>query len=161
MLDRPREEWIFEGDKIVAPQRSRTNTFGFNSVSWYSSADVYYIKTNNKKYDLKYILALLNSRLFFIWLLNKGKRKGEMLELYQQPLSEIPIKEVSKNIQSTLATLAAKIISLKSEDKDTVVFEKQIDNFVYNLYELTYDEVKVIDPAFSLTKKEYEAIKLE
>jgi len=32
---------------------------------------------------------------------------------------------------------------------------------VYKLYELTYDEVKVIDPAYSLTKKEYEAIELE
>ena len=84
-----------------------------------------------------------------------------MLELYQQPLSEIPIKEVSKTIQSTLGTLATKIISLKSEDKDTVVLEKQIDHLVYKLYELTYDEVKVIDPEFGLTKKEYEAIKLE
>ena len=40
-------------------------------------------------------------------------------------------------------------------------FEHQIDNLVYKLYELTYDEVKVIDPEFSLSKKEYEAIKLE
>lgn len=37
----------------------------------------------------------------------------------------------------------------------------RIDNLVYKLYELTYDEVKVIDPAFSLSKKEYEGIKLE
>jgi len=161
ILDRPREEWIFEGEKIVAPQRSRSNTFGFNSVSWYSSADVYYIKTNSKKYNLKYILALLNSKLFFIWLLNKGKRKGEMLELYQQPLSEIPIKEVSKSIQSALASLAEKIIILKSENKDTSFLEQEIDNLVYKLYELTYNEVIVIDPAFSLSKKEYEAIKLE
>ena len=161
ILDRPREEWIFEGEKIVAPQRSKTNTFGFNSVSWYSSADVYYIKTNSKKYNLKYILALLNSKLFLIWLLNKGKRKGEMLELYQQPLSEIPIKEVSKSIQSNIASFADKIITLKFDDNATSVLEKQIDNLVYKLYELTYDEVKVIDPEFGLTKKEYEAIKLE
>ena len=160
ILDRPREEWIFEGDKIVAPQRSKKNTFGFNSVAWYSSADVYYIKTNSEKFNLKYILALLNSKLFFIWLLNKGKRKGEMLELYQQPLSEIPIKEVSKKIQSVLATLTTKIISLKSENKDTSLLEQEIDNLVYKLYELTYDEVKIIDNEFNLSKKEYEALKI-
>jgi adenine-specific DNA-methyltransferase len=161
MLDRPREEWIFEGDKIVAPQRSRTNTFGYNEVTWYSSADVYYIKTNNKNYKLKYILALLNSRLFFIWLSNKGKRKGEMLELYQQPLSEIPIKEVSNNIQSILSSLAEQIILRKYEGKDTNALEQKIDNQVYRLYDLTYDEVKVIDPEFGLSEEEYNSIKLE
>ncbi len=161
LLDRPREEWIFEGDKIVAPQRSKTNTFGFNSISWYSSADVYYIKTKMKEYDLKYILSLLNSRLFLIWLLYKGKRKGEMLELYQQPLSEIPIKEVSKEIQSKLSSFAAKIILLKSQDRDTTDLEKQIDNIVYKIYELTYDEVKEIDSEFKLSKKEYDKIELE
>jgi adenine-specific DNA-methyltransferase len=31
---------------------------------------------------------------------------------------------------------------------------------VYKQYELTYDEVKVIDPEFSLTEKEYTAIKV-
>lgn len=160
ILDRPREEWIFEGDKIVAPQRSRTNTFGFNSVSWYSSADVYYIKKNNSNYNLKYILALLNSKLFFIWLLHKGKRKGEMLELYQQPLSEIPIKEVSKISQSTLATLTDKIITLKSEGRATSTLEQEIDVLVYKLYELTYDEVKAIDSDFELSEQEYVAIKL-
>ena len=39
--------------------------------------------------------------------------------------------------------------------------ETQINQLVYQLYELTYDEVKVIDPEFGLTKKEYEAIKLD
>ena len=39
--------------------------------------------------------------------------------------------------------------------------EQQNDNLVYKLYELTYDEVKVIDQEFSLTKKEYDDIKLE
>ncbi|WP_300978270.1 Eco57I restriction-modification methylase domain-containing protein [Flavobacterium sp.] len=48
-LDRTREQWLFEGDKIVAPQRSKSNTFGYNNISWYSSADVYYIKTKDEK----------------------------------------------------------------------------------------------------------------
>jgi len=31
-----------------------------------------------------------------------------------------------------------------------------VDQMVYKLYELTYDEVKIIDPAFASTEKEYE-----
>ena len=54
-----------------------------------------------------------------------------------------------------------KILSFKKENKTTPFLEQEIDNLVYKLYELTFDEVKVIDPEFSLSKKEYEAIKLE
>ncbi len=43
---------------------------------------------------LKYLLAILNSNLYFFWLYFRGKRKGEMLELYQQPLSEIPVSRL-------------------------------------------------------------------
>jgi len=32
---------------------------------------------------------------------------------------------------------------------------------VYKLYELTYTEVKIIDPKFSLTETEYAAIQIE
>ena len=39
--------------------------------------------------------------------------------------------------------------------------EQQIDNLVYKLYELTYQEVKIIDPEFKLTESEYEEIKIE
>jgi hypothetical protein len=35
--------------------------------------------------------------------------------------------------------------------------DKEIDRMVYHLYDLTYDEVKIIDPDFSLSKKDYEA----
>lgn len=39
--------------------------------------------------------------------------------------------------------------------------EQQNDNLVYKLNELTYEEVKIIDPEFSLSKEEDEALKLE
>lgn len=32
---------------------------------------------------------------------------------------------------------------------------------VYKLYELTYEEVKVIDPAFVLSEKDYNEFKIE
>jgi hypothetical protein len=55
------------------------------------------------------------------------------------------------------------ILAKKSEDNsaDTSELEKEIDNLVYKLYQLTYDEVKIIDPEFTITEKEYEAIKIE
>jgi adenine-specific DNA-methyltransferase len=156
-----RKKLDFTKPKIVAPQRSSTNTFGYNEVPWYASADVYFITEKNSDYSLKYILALLNSKLCYFWLYNMGKRKGEILELYQDPLSDIPIKETGSNIQLHLEKLINSIIKYKIDVLDTLELERQIDNLVYRLYELSYDEVKVIDPEFSLSKKEYESIELE
>jgi hypothetical protein len=51
------------------------------------------------------------------------------------------------------SSLAAKAADPKA---DTSVFERQIDNLVYRLYNLTYEEVKVIGPGFPPGKAEYE-----
>lgn len=34
-------------------------------------------------------------------------------------------------------------------------FEKEIDNIVYHIYELTYDEILIVDPETPITKEEY------
>ena len=51
--------------------------------------------------------------------------------------------------------------STSDRHADTSELEKAIDRLVYKLYQLTYDEVKIIDPEFALTEQEYTAIKIE
>ena len=51
--------------------------------------------------------------------------------------------------------------STSDRHADTTKEEHAIDNLVYKLYQLTYDEVKMIDPEFELTEQEYTAIKME
>lgn len=74
-------------------------------------------------------------------------------------VKKIPIKFIPEKEQIPFVNLVDKIISLKQQGKDSSEQEKKIDNLVYKLFELSYDEVKVIEPAFSLSKKEYDAIK--
>lgn len=40
-------------------------------------------------------------------------------------------------------------------------YKMKIESLVYRLYNLGYEEVKVIDPDFPLSKEEYESIKRE
>ena len=70
----------------------------------------------NKDYHIKYILGLLNSKLYYVWLYHKGKRKGETLGLYQKPLSEIPIKRTSSDIQNSIV----KIVNTSVRDNKVV-----------------------------------------
>ena len=43
----------------------------------------------------------------------------------------------------------------------TSELEKQIDVMVYKLYGLTYEEVKIIEPEFTMTEVEYEAFEVK
>jgi len=38
--------------------------------------------------------------------------------------------------------------------------EREIDEMVYRLYGLSYEEVKVVDPEFWLSREEYEQVRL-
>ncbi|MFT4244814.1 MAG: Eco57I restriction-modification methylase domain-containing protein, partial [Candidatus Woesearchaeota archaeon] len=135
-LTRPRQEYMYPSDKIVAPFKSKGNIFGYNQNEWYASGDVYYLNLKNKNFNLRYILSILNSKLFEVWLYKKGKRKGDMVELYQKPLSEIPIKEISPEQQKPFIQLVDQILLitkdedyLKNPDKQAKVkkLEKEID----------------------------------
>ena len=148
-LSSARKEFDFGTPKIVSPQRSFRNTFGYNEVPWYASADVYFITARKPSVALKFVLALLNSKLYFVWLYFKGKRKGEMLELYQKPLSEIPIKIISPAEQMPFIVLADKILAAKQRDAkaDTSGLEREIDEMVYALYGLTPEEKALVQAA--------------
>ena len=114
-LQWPREQEMFTGPKLIAPQRHRYNIFAYTEEPWYASADVYYITQRQSVCDLKYLLALLNSELYYLWLYRKGKKKGDILELYQRPLTEVPIKVVSAEQQQKFIEKVEKIRADKQQ----------------------------------------------
>lgn len=141
---------IFNDPKIVAPQRSKLNTFGYNENSWYASADVYFITAAKSGWNLKYILSLLNSKLYYFWLYYKGKRKGDTLELYQKPLSEIPIKYTDN--QSEFVRLVDVIMSKKKNGENTISEEEKLNQMVYNLYDLSPEEIAEVEKLYPSDK---------
>ena len=159
----PKTAIDFSGPKIVCPQRSKINTFGYNECDWYASADVYYITKPDDSYSLKYILGLLNSKLYYVWLYNKGKRKGETLELYQKPLSEVPIRCVSQEVQDSIVSMVDEIMDLKQSDcsVDTSALEQKIDFKIYEVYGLTNSEVRRVDPSAPIKGKADELFKAD
>jgi hypothetical protein len=81
-----------------------------------------------------------------------------MLELYQTPLSEIPIKKLKETSQNLFIIIVDKIIEAK-KNKDEVKankLESEIDLMVYKLHNLTWAEVKIVDPAFEMSEVDYD-----
>jgi len=154
-LHRPREQKVFEAsEKILVPYRNKENVFGYETMPVYSSRDIFFITEKDKSISLKYILALLNSRPYYLWLYHRGKRKGETLELYQKPLSEIPIKKIHESEQKPFIELVDRILTItKDEDylqnpqKQAQVKapEREIDRMVYKLYGLTEEEIRIVE----------------
>lgn len=103
---------------------------------------------DNTNYKLKFILALLNSKLFdFIyWTINP--EKGEALaEVKAMHLDQLPIRLADNKTQMKIQILADQILAKKKESSttDTTVLETQIDQLVYQLYELTEKEIKIVE----------------
>jgi len=118
------------------------------------------LEKKSEQFSLKYILAILNSKYAFAYLNNFRRHRLENY-FYPDDFRNLPIPLLSPQSQKKFIDIVCLVLSLKSEGKDTTALEQQIDNLVYKLYELTYQEVKIIDPEFKLTESEYEAIKIE
>lgn len=158
-LSYARDKNIFENEKIVVPQRSPKNLFAYNDIPWYASADVYYITSIDSQISLKYVLGLLNSKLYYQWLYHKGKRKGETLELYQKPLSEIPIKIISPDEQIPFIKIVDEILDKTNQGISVQEKENKLDLMIYKLYDLTFQEIISFDREFSFTEDEYNSFK--
>lgn len=133
-LQWPRSENIFTGPKLVLPYRSNMCSFAYNELEWFCRSDCYVITKPISGYDLHFLMAFLNSQICYCWLYHRGKRKGRMLEVFQTPLSEIPIPKTSKKVRSTLATLARLRSQLEKKDFTSAFLEDLIDACVMECY---------------------------
>ena len=100
------------------------------------------IKTD--KVNLKYLTALLNSRLIKFWLNYKGKKQGTNFQVDAEPLSQIPLKKISLKEQEPFIELVDNILTERKRDPE---LECEIDMLVYELYGLTAEEKKIVDEA--------------
>jgi len=120
--------------------------------------DKIHIAFNPKQYSLKVILAILNSN--FMSFVSKSMF-GNYLEIKINQLELLPFPEkIDKLTENYIVNMVNE--RLKSNNPvENLKVETKIENCIYKLFQMKYDEIKVIDPEFGLTKKEYEAIKME
>ena len=110
---------------------------------------------NHKDYDLRYIVAILNSR-FVGWFAYKFIFCGAIMtmDLDKYYMGKIPIAKISGDEQKPVIEIVDKILAITGTDdylqnptKQAQVreYEKQIDQLVYDLYDLTPGEIKIIE----------------
>ena len=129
-----------------------TPTFIYSELETYVMMAINVIKTN--RLDLKYLTAILNSKLVAFWLKNKGKMQGNNYQIDKEPLLAIPIYKPSNQEQQSIIAFVDRLLSTTKGDdypdnsaKQAKVneLECQIDQMVYELYGLTPDEIAVVE----------------
>lgn len=73
--------------------------------------------------------------------------QGNNFQLDKEPLVNIPLINAEENIQLLLSNKVDQILALKQEnpEADTTALEKEIDAMVYALYDLTEEEIKIVE----------------
>ena len=106
-------------------------------------------------------MAILNSKFAYKFL---DSVRRSQIGFYPDDLKKLPIKKISFQEQQPFITLVDQILNIKQNDPNANIkhLEDQIDIMVYKLYELTYEEVKIIDPEIELiiSKEEYDGFEL-
>jgi len=115
------------------------------------------LQKDSNKFNLKFLLALLNSKLVSFWYGNYYKSlslAGGYLRINNAEIKTIPMPEAGPKEQKQLIDLVDIILRTTQVDdyitnntKQAKVkeCERQIDQMVYKLYELTEDEIKVVE----------------
>ncbi|MGI7213017.1 Eco57I restriction-modification methylase domain-containing protein [Campylobacter coli] len=149
-LHRARDEKFFTGSPRIVALRKCVGEPKFSYVDFdcYVSATFYVIKT--QRINVKYLTAILNSKLIAFWLKHKGKMQGNNYQIDKEPLLNIPIVTInSKNqkIADELINLVDEILKAKEQDKNANIqeLENKINSIVYKLYNLTEEEIKIIE----------------
>ncbi|GAA9617681.1 class I SAM-dependent DNA methyltransferase [Helicobacter pylori] len=141
----------FEKEKIVYPETSQGAYFIYENSRIFLEKTAFMIVSD--AYNLKLLTALLNSKLITFYFKNfcGGCILGKSGYQYNKhALEKIPIPKITPENQKLACKITdcAKAI-LEAKEKDpkanTQKLEKEIDALVYQLYNLTDEEIKTIE----------------
>jgi hypothetical protein len=101
----------------------------------------------SERFDLKYMLAIINSTYAMAYMNNFRRHRLENY-FYPDDFRKFPMPIIELSAQEPFIKKVNEILTLKKANADTTALEQDIDNMVYKLYDLTYEEVLVVQPDF-------------
>jgi adenine-specific DNA-methyltransferase len=134
---------LFAKPKIIFPNLQNANKFAYDISGTYLNAPAVFLPT-----DAKWLLGILNSKV--VWYFLKTicvERSGGFIEVKPQYFEQIPIPPIKDTDKKKLESLVDQILAAKKKDPkaDTSALERQVDQMVYKLYDLTSEEIKIIE----------------
>jgi hypothetical protein len=134
----------FEKEKIVWGLISGNWSFAFDDKGHFLTSASFFI--TSQELPIKFILGLFNSRLYKYYFEKVGEyTAGGAYVLKKTSIEKFIIPSCNKESQNSIIKLVDNILGNKAEGNETLSFEKQIDDLVYKLFDLTADEIKIVE----------------
>jgi len=145
----PRNKEIFEQPKILIREAGSVITATYDDNNFYIMSSLYNAILRDKAFSLKYLLGLLNSRLFqfLMYKLTFEKTRGAFTKAKIFHYYELPVKDCSPVSQQEIIGTVDEILAEKKKNPMVNVgnLEFILNKLVYDLYGLTDDEIRIVE----------------
>jgi hypothetical protein len=142
----PRKKEYFENEKIVMPSMFTNNSAAYLNDKSYFGMSTNIINLQDNKYNLKYILAILNSSFAKKWFYTHGKHRGAGVDIGVSKLRLFPVKVPTSDSQEIFIQFSHIASSAKNISES--LFSNicgVIDALVFQLYFSEHMKEKEID----------------
>ncbi len=148
LLDNSKDEKYFTKERILLRETGSSLLAVYLDKHLYSNRSLYSIIITDNEFSTKYVLACLNSSLLQFYYSVKFKAETDLfpkIRIAQARL--LPIPYASKKQQSDIEDIVNQIIRIKAENQtcDTTYLEKQIDDMLFQIYDLSQEEKTLIE----------------
>lgn len=147
-LAEPRVPEFFEGDKILIRQIPNKDSLIASYVKGKFVIDqTAYIAKPSVQLDILFYLGVINSKLLFWYFQNINNEFDQLFpKIKVKEFNSLPIPNVDYS-NPQLTNVVKNILEALEANKNYNIsdFEKEIDNLVYQLYDLTEEEIKIIE----------------
>ncbi|MCQ2832092.1 class I SAM-dependent DNA methyltransferase [Helicobacter pylori] len=136
----------FEKEKIVWAEMTDEPRFIYDNKGFLTNQTCYFIAR-----DDKYLFAILNSKVIYFFMRQIASNLGEgAFRWIKQFIERLPIPKITtknQELADKITDCAERILKSKAKDPkaNTQGLEKEIDALVYQLYNLTDEEIKIIE----------------
>ena len=159
------EYWSFRGEKenhhqperLLMRQTDDDLVVAYHNEAmhghFYTDNTLFTILPKRDEKDLKFLMALLNSRLInYIYHLLSQERGKSQAQVKVKIVRELPVVLPSKEDRFRINELVESVLLEKANNPlaDTSALESQIDQIVYQIYRLTDDEIAVVNEGVPL-----------
>ena len=135
-------------EKIMWGEISDKAKFTYDDGRYFAEATTFFMTTDDKGVSLKYLLAILNSSLSEWYFHKIATTTGMGTNRWKKyKLEQLPVARPTKEQEQQIVTIVDQILQKKEANvnADTSVLEHKIDMLVYQLYNLTPEEIAVIE----------------
>lgn len=146
----PRQPQYFEGERLLIRQipGACNLVLSYTNEDYIIDQTLYVAKPMTDKIDLKFALGFFNTKIIYWYFSNLYNEFDNLFpKIKTNEFKELPIPKLSRTKQQPIINLVDQILEAKKDnpEADTSKLEAEIDQLVYKLYDLTEEEIAIVE----------------